>query len=374
MHVVLSVSRAAAATWRGLFEAALPRARVVVREPGQSVNPDASRADYVAIHGPCETIFAEQRKPKAVFASSAGIGTCCHVQSSADVPLIRLEDAGMAEQMVRYVQAAALRFVLRLDTMHAGKSRRAGSSRTCARRVAYSRRVGSRRHRRPGGARARGAGFRVRGHAQSAKRVHGVEVFAGAARSGCISRWPRPPGVRAARHGGHQGILNRERCRVLPTAHMSSTSAAAPRWWKTTSSRHRSGKLSGATLDVFREEPLPRRPSVLALAADRGDSPYLGLTVPEAAVAQVAGKITRWSVANPSAASSHRERLSMALPRKVRLVEVGPRDGLQNEQTMVPADIKVALIDLLTDAGFPAIEATSFVSPSGCRRWPTRPT
>ncbi len=53
----------------------------------------------------------------------------------------------------------------------------------------------------------------------------------------------------------------------------------------------------------------------------------------------------------------------MALPRKVRLVEVGPRDGLQNEQTMVPADIKVALIDLLTDAGFPAIEATSFVSP-----------
>ncbi|MEO8344842.1 MAG: hydroxymethylglutaryl-CoA lyase [Betaproteobacteria bacterium] len=53
----------------------------------------------------------------------------------------------------------------------------------------------------------------------------------------------------------------------------------------------------------------------------------------------------------------------MALPGKVRLVEVGPRDGLQNEPTMVPADIKVALIDLLTDAGFPAIEATSFVSP-----------
>ncbi len=53
----------------------------------------------------------------------------------------------------------------------------------------------------------------------------------------------------------------------------------------------------------------------------------------------------------------------MALPTNVRLVEVGPRDGLQNEQAMVPADIKVALIDLLTDAGFPAIEATSFVSP-----------
>jgi len=51
------------------------------------------------------------------------------------------------------------------------------------------------------------------------------------------------------------------------------------------------------------------------------------------------------------------------LPSSVRLVEVGPRDGLQNEKTTVPTDVKVALIDRLTAAGFPAIEATSFVSP-----------
>ena len=51
------------------------------------------------------------------------------------------------------------------------------------------------------------------------------------------------------------------------------------------------------------------------------------------------------------------------LPPSVRLVEVGPRDGLQNEATMVPADVKVALIDRLSEAGCPAIEATSFVSP-----------
>jgi hydroxymethylglutaryl-CoA lyase len=51
-----------------------------------------------------------------------------------------------------------------------------------------------------------------------------------------------------------------------------------------------------------------------------------------------------------------------SLPSRVRLVEVGPRDGLQNEATRVPADVKVALIDMLADAGFAAIEATSFVS------------
>ena len=55
----------------------------------------------------------------------------------------------------------------------------------------------------------------------------------------------------------------------------------------------------------------------------------------------------------------------MALPRKVRIVEVGPRDGLQNEPHTVATAVKIELIDRLTDAGLPAIEATAFVSP----RW-----
>ena len=47
----------------------------------------------------------------------------------------------------------------------------------------------------------------------------------------------------------------------------------------------------------------------------------------------------------------------------VRIVEVGPRDGLQNEKTIVPAATKIALIDQLTACGFSVVEATSFVSP-----------
>ncbi|KAI8055739.1 hypothetical protein BDF22DRAFT_671858 [Syncephalis plumigaleata] len=47
----------------------------------------------------------------------------------------------------------------------------------------------------------------------------------------------------------------------------------------------------------------------------------------------------------------------------VKIVEVGPRDGLQNEKQIVPTDVKVELIDRLTAAGLPVIEATSFVSP-----------
>jgi hydroxymethylglutaryl-CoA lyase len=53
----------------------------------------------------------------------------------------------------------------------------------------------------------------------------------------------------------------------------------------------------------------------------------------------------------------------MGLPGKVRMFEVGPRDGLQNEKEIVPVAVKVGLIDRLTESGLPVIEATSFVSP-----------
>ena len=51
------------------------------------------------------------------------------------------------------------------------------------------------------------------------------------------------------------------------------------------------------------------------------------------------------------------------LPRRVRVVEVGPRDGLQNEKGTITAADKIAYVDLLSAAGFATIEATSFVSP-----------
>lgn len=53
----------------------------------------------------------------------------------------------------------------------------------------------------------------------------------------------------------------------------------------------------------------------------------------------------------------------MSLPQRVKMVEVGPRDGLQNEALIVPTAVKIELIDRLTEAGLSVIEAGSFVSP-----------
>jgi hydroxymethylglutaryl-CoA lyase len=53
----------------------------------------------------------------------------------------------------------------------------------------------------------------------------------------------------------------------------------------------------------------------------------------------------------------------MASSAKAQIVEVGPRDGLQNEAQVVPTAIKIELIDRLAEAGRRAIEVTAFVSP-----------
>ena len=53
----------------------------------------------------------------------------------------------------------------------------------------------------------------------------------------------------------------------------------------------------------------------------------------------------------------------MTLPQRVKLVDVGPRDGLQNEKQPVPAAVKIELVHRLQDAGLSEIEVTSFVSP-----------
>jgi len=65
---------------------------------------------------------------------------------------------------------------------------------------------------------------------------------------------------------------------------------------------------------------------------------------------------------SPTSSTAQRDT-EMGLPKKVKIVEVGPRDGLQNEKGDVPADVKIELVNRLTEAGFPNIEAASFVSP-----------
>ena len=53
----------------------------------------------------------------------------------------------------------------------------------------------------------------------------------------------------------------------------------------------------------------------------------------------------------------------MSIPSRVQIIDVGPRDGLQNEKSPVPAEVKIGLVHRLQEAGLHEIEVTSFVSP-----------
>ncbi|KAL6009837.1 hypothetical protein ACLOJK_000268 [Asimina triloba] len=66
---------------------------------------------------------------------------------------------------------------------------------------------------------------------------------------------------------------------------------------------------------------------------------------------------------SPRTSCLSRSQRFLRLPKFVKIVEVGPRDGLQNENNMVPTAVKIELIERLVSSGLTVIEATSFVSP-----------
>ena len=302
MRVVLSLPADADGCWLEMLRAALPTAEVWPRVRGQPADPGAMSADYVVAYGPCEMLFDEQRRMKAVFTLSAGVGHLLRLPNvPRDVPIIRLEDAGMAEQMVRYVLAAALRFLQRSDVY--ARQQCEGRWEQHEPRTPSSVRAGVMGLGVIGAqiARALAAqGFAVRGYARSAKQVDGVSVYAGDAQRDAflhdldflVCVLPATPAT--------EGILNHATLsRLADGAHVVNIGRGAALVDEDLVALVASGKLGGATLDVFRKEPLPadhpfwRCPEIVV-------TPHIsGLTVPGAAMTQIADKIMRLERGEP---------------------------------------------------------------------------
>jgi len=294
MNVTLCLPASEAPPWLPLFRAALPRANVDLREPEAPVVAGALRADYVVVASPCRTVFDEQTAPKAVFTVSAGVAHVLRLPNlPPGVPVIRIEDAGMAPQMIRYVLAAVLRVAQRIDT-YAAQQREARWEQHPA-RAPSSLHVGVLGLGVIGAAIARALadqGFAVRGHARSTRRVDGVRCHAGSDELGAfldgldvlVCVLPDTPDT--------VGILDRAALsRLADGAHVVNIGRGSALVEDDLMALLEGGQLSGATLDVFRKEPLPaehpfwRRPEVTI-------TPHIaGLTDPGATVAQIAAKI-----------------------------------------------------------------------------------
>jgi glyoxylate/hydroxypyruvate reductase len=282
-----------------LFRDALPGAHVrlvdgAAADLGEGEHGD-EQADYIVTGYRNATLFERERSMKAIFAFSAGVG---HLLSLPDlpraVPLIRLEDAGMAGQMIRYVLAATLRFAQGFDRY--ARQQRAHAWRQRAPRAPHDVRVGVLGLGTIGSAIAQALaaqGFAVRGYARTPKTLAGVRCMAGgdfdAFLNGLevlVNIVPLTPAT--------EGILNRRTLSQLADgAHLINIARGAHLVESDLIALLDSGKLSGATLDVFRDEPLPEdhpfwdRPDVAI-------TPHVaGVTLAIAAVAQIAGKIRR---------------------------------------------------------------------------------
>jgi glyoxylate/hydroxypyruvate reductase A len=291
MRIALSLPAAQASPWLDLFAAALPDATFDRHEPNAPPRAGAARADSAIAAYPSDTFFLEQPSPKAVFTISAGVRHVLRMPHLPGVPLVRVEDAGMAPQMVRYVLTAAMRFVQRLDAYRAQQDTRVWKQLPPREPAEVTCGVMGLGVMGTAIARALAAeGFVVRGFARARKSIEGVACFSGdfgAFLTGVdvlVNVLPSTSdtvglldgaALRRLRDGAH--VVNVGRGDILVDADLVALID--------------DGKLAGATLDVFRDEPLPPdhpfwvRPAVTI-------TPHVaGLTLPGPTVDQIAAKI-----------------------------------------------------------------------------------
>lgn len=280
--------------WLTALGAALPDARVRVWQPG-----DGAPADYALVWKPPAEVLQGRVGLKAVFNLGAGVDAVLAFLERHPgllppaVPLIRLEDAGMALQMTHYVVGAVLHHFRRMDDYAASQSQARWAPLPPRSRSAYP--VGVMGAGVLGGAVARALadlGFDVRTWSRSPRSLAGVTSFAGAsalAQFGdglqvLVSLLPRTPET--------EDILNLELFeRFAPGACLVNVARGAHLVESDLLAALASGRLECAVLDVFRDEPLPGDHAFWCHPRIRVTPHVSAATLPEDSVAQIATKI-----------------------------------------------------------------------------------
>ncbi|MEL7885404.1 glyoxylate/hydroxypyruvate reductase GhrA [Serratia marcescens] len=277
---------------------------------------DERPADYALVWRPPHEMLANRRDLKAVFALGAGVDAILDQERKhpgtlpAGVPLLRLEDTGMAQQMQEYALSYVLRYFRRFDEYQALQQRQewqpldphslddftigilgAGVlGQSVARKLTEF-------------------GFSVRCWSRSAKQIDGVQSFAGEAQRGAfldgvkllINLLPNTPQT--------VGILNRELfAQLRPGAYLINIARGAHLVEADLLAALEQGQLAAATLDVFAREPLPqdhpfwRHPRVTI-------TPHIAaITLPQQAMDQIAANIRALEAGHAPAGVVDRQR------------------------------------------------------------------
>ena len=254
MRITFCCTDTQADPWLAGLRTALPQASI---EPWQ---PGAVSADYAVVWAPPQSFLDEQTQLKCIFNIGAGVDALLKLRLPAEAKVVRLDDAGMSVQMAEYVCHAVIRHFREFDGYAADVAQGIWSFRKPRRRAEF-----------PIGVMGLGVlgervakalasfEFPVNGWSRSVKVIEGVRCFTGrqqldaflAATRVLVCLLPLTPDTRDIMRLGTLA-------RLKPGGYVINVARGAHLVDEDLVTLIDRGHLSGATLDVFRTEPLPQ--------------------------------------------------------------------------------------------------------------------
>lgn len=287
MRIAFCCTGTKAEPWLEGLRAALPQADVQLWTEG------AAPADHAVVWAPPQAFLDAQPALKGIFNIGAGVDALMKLRLPAGVPVVRLDDAGMSVQMAEFVVQAVVRHFRELDGYAQDIAARKWSYRKPRSRADY-----------PVGIMGLGVlgervaqavaafEFPVLGWSRSPKAVAGVRCFAGAAQFDDFLRGTRILVCLLPLTPDTRNILHRETLSLLqPGAYVINVARGAHLVDEDLLALIESGHLSGAALDVFREEPLPADHAFWAEPKITITPHTSARTLREESIAQIARKI-----------------------------------------------------------------------------------
>lgn len=294
MRILFYTPQAEATAWLHDFARALPEAELREWQPG-----DTAPADFAVVWRPPREMLAGRNDLRAIFNLGAGVDAILALEHEqpgtlpCNAQLIRLEDTGMAPQMAEYVTHAVLRYLRRFDEYQALQSERRWEVLDPHPRETFT--VGVLGLGLLGAQVAQTVaafGMPVRGYSRGARQIGGVTTFAGQAQFDAFLDGVKVLVNLLPHTADTRDVLNaRTFAKLAHGAYLINVARGGHLVEADLLDALASGQLAAATLDVFRDEPLPpdhpfwREPRITI-------TPHISaLTLREESVEQVARKI-----------------------------------------------------------------------------------
>ena len=283
------------APWLAALQQHLPQAQVEVWHPG------SAHADYAIVWAPPQQFFDEQTALQAVFNMGAGVDALLQRQMRADLPIVRLNDAGMGVQMAEYVCHALIRHTRDFALFEAQAQQGLWQEPPVLDRADFP--VGILGLGVLGEQVARAVqhfGFPVLGWSRTAQQLDGVRCFHSQAQLAAFLAGTRVLVNLLPLTPQTENLLNRDTLSQLqPGAYLINIARGRHVVDEDLLALLDSGHIAGATLDVFRTEPLPAEHPFWRHPQIRVTPHIAGRTMLQDTVQQIVAKIAALQKGEP---------------------------------------------------------------------------